>query len=972
MVIYLKLKFLSQIMVDWEKKKLPEKNKLIYLKSSKKIKNIIKTSSISLNPDDSPHLKITNLGNAFINPAYLWRDSDILDKIIEPTFARAVHQIQSMKYPNFVFSINSVIYFEMIYEAYPELFNQIQKFVDELSWELIGGEWVETNLNLPSGESIIRQRLMGQRFYAKNFYQITKISWYHNALSLKNSLPQILKKSGAEFLYLNNPDSTFKMKNVPFLHFKWESLDKSQIFVTNSNAVGKLDEILPNFIKISKTIGSNVENSFNSIMTSDEMLSKLSDEIIPVLLNPYGGEDKDLGVDPLKVVEKMVWEEMGYTKNLTAAKFFEQLYKFKNKLPIWQDNLSFRNLRNSLTSVSMIKENNHTAEILMYQAELLSVLSGLLGGSHFQDEFSLDWKRLLLFQAVKIIEGKSICEVYRDVADEYNSIFNHIASSQEHFLMTIAHTLKTTLKNEFYSIFNPSCWKRGGYITVLGSNFNHAFDQDSAPLLVQKVAFSPYVDNREIHLGFNSVPGTNYLKVFNKLADDLAEINIEIQKQDEPETLHCYEDRPKNQLLVYLPNNSKVGSFGIGNLSFLKSPPKPENFASQLQETEEFYTFSNMYYYAKISKLNGKIIHVSSDNSSLNIINEEGIGYKIYQDEDSKGNPILFPELEDIIIEESGPIRYTLLVKYTPTKNKSIIHTRYCFYHESPIIYGETLVEWTEKLNTLYLNIGTQIQSLKISLGSQYFIDKKDLMLNNLEEIEGKERKNISFQQFASWENKTQKFGNFIGMAVYSQTKYGLTLQNGNKELSLLNSTKIPEPDKSLTILDEDFTYRTKFNDRGFHRIPWGIEFYPESKEKMGILKSAMEYNIPMILVPTNAVHESISFFQIDQSNVFITSIKEIEEFMRDAPDWFYNPGMAELAFIIRCVEYDGKQTNCEISVNQKLTIKKVIEVDLLERIKNNGITTSDVEFTEGKIKFSINPYEIKSILVIGRIPLEE
>ena len=97
-------------MVDWEKKKLPEKNKLRILKSSKKINNIIKTSSISLNSDDNPHLEIIGVGNTFINPAYLWRDSDILDKIIEPTFARAVHQIQSRLYPNYVFSINSAIY----------------------------------------------------------------------------------------------------------------------------------------------------------------------------------------------------------------------------------------------------------------------------------------------------------------------------------------------------------------------------------------------------------------------------------------------------------------------------------------------------------------------------------------------------------------------------------------------------------------------------------------------------------------------------------------------------------------------------------------------------------------------------------------------------------------------------------------------------------------------------------------------
>ncbi|QEE16709.1 glycoside hydrolase family 38 C-terminal domain-containing protein [Promethearchaeum syntrophicum] len=931
-------------MVNWEKRKLPEKSKLILLKSSKKIKKISKISSISLNPDDSPQLKITAIGNSFINPTHLWKNSDILDKIIEPTFARAVHQIQSLKFPNFVFSINSVLYFEMIYEAYPELFNHIQNCVDQKTWELIGGEWIEINLNLPNGESIIRQRLMGQRFYAKNFYQIAKISWINNTFSVKNSLPQILKKSGSDFLYLNNPFLDLNSNNFPFLHFIWESPDRSQILTTCSKRTGKLNEIL----------------------------SRLSNDIIPLLLKPYGGEDKELGVDPMKIVEKMVWEDLGYIHNQSISKFFSQLMNNKEKLPSWPDNISFNNLRNSLTSVGNVKENNHTAEIIMFQAEILSVLSGLLGGSHFQDEFSSDWKRILLFQAVKTIEGRSICEVYRDAADEYNSIFHHIASSQENSLMTIAHSLKYTLKHDFYSIFNPTCWKRGGYITVLRSNFNHAFDQDSAPLLVQEVAFSPYVDNREVHLGLNSVPGTNYLKVYNKLANDLAEINIEIQKQDEPVTLRSYEERSKNKLLVYIPPNSKIGSFGIGTISFLKSPPKPQNFASRLKETEEFYIFSNMHYQVKVSKLNGKIMHVSRDSHSSNNINKEGIGYKIYHDEDSKNTPLLFPELEDISIEESGPIRYTLLVKYNPTRNKSTIHTRYCFYHESPIIYGETLVDWSEKLKILTLNLGTKFQTSNISLGSQYYVDKIDIETKISKEIERKERKNISFQQFASWENENKILGDFIGLAVYSQTKYCLALQNGNKELTLLNSTKLPKPDKSLTILDDDFEYRTKFNDQGFHRIPWAIEFYLESKDKIDILKTAIEYNVPMILAPTNAVHKPISFFQINQTNVLITTIKEIEEFMRDAPDWFYNPSMAELAFIIRCVEYGGKQTNCEIIVSKKLNVKKAFEVDLLERIENNGITTSDVEFTEGKIKFSINPYEIKSILVIGRIPLEE
>ncbi|MHA1719267.1 MAG: glycoside hydrolase family 38 C-terminal domain-containing protein [Promethearchaeota archaeon] len=970
------MKTLSEFMVDWEKKGLPVKNKFISLKSTKKIKKIAKNSSISLNPSDTSQLKITCMGNSYINPAYLWRTSDILDKIIEPTFARAVYQIQSGIYPNFIFSINSARFYEMINESYPELFNNIQNLVNENLWELIGGELMESDLLVPNGESIIRQRLYGQRFYIKNFYKTAKISWFNNTPFFNRSLPQILRKSGSKFIFLNNlgSNSAFTIKNYPILHFKWESPDGSQILATWSKISEKLDELTRNFVDICRIIDPDKDPSLNSKMTIKEANLRLSNEHIPLLLKPYGGVDKKLGVDPLKIVEKMIWEEMGYIQNQTAEKFFEKLRTFEEKLPTWKDDIIFENLsalQESLTSISMIKENNSTGEILLYQSEVLSVISGLMGATHFQDELTLDWKKLLLLQANKILEGKSICEVYRDAAKEYNSVFNHLASSQEYSLMSIAHTLKKTLKNDYYSVFNPFCWARGDYFTILGKNYNHAFDEEGAPLLVQKVAFSSYCDNREINLGMSPVSGTNYLKNMNKLAEDLAEIDIVINKGDEQENLAVYESKPKKNLLIFLPSNQKIGSFGISNISFLKSPPKPQKYAQLLTEDEENFIFSNRWYTVKISKVDGRITHVSSKLTDPNILNEEGIGYRLYQGEkvESKENLIPFPELNEIKIEESGPLRYTILVKYKPTKDNSELHTRISFYHESPIIYGETLVEWSEKSKILKLNIGTQIKSSKITLGTQLYIENKDIIIDNMGNME---RNSFSFQKFVNWEDRNLKFGDFIGVAFYSQIKYCLSLQNENKEISFLNSIKTPKADKSLALIDEDFEYRNKYNDRGFYRIPWALEFYSDSINNMDILKHATEYNMPLILAPTNAVHESISFFQIEQSNVIITTIKETEEFIRDAPDWFYNPGMAELAFIIRCVEYEGKNTNCSIKINQILNIKKVIEVDLLERIKENGIISSDVEFSEGHINFSIGSHEIKSILVIGRIPLEE
>src|ERR1019366_3765591 len=54
-------------------------------------------------------------------------------------------------------------------EGQTERQQQIEKRVKEGRWEIIGGMWVEPDLNMPDGESLVRQILVGKRYFEKNF-----------------------------------------------------------------------------------------------------------------------------------------------------------------------------------------------------------------------------------------------------------------------------------------------------------------------------------------------------------------------------------------------------------------------------------------------------------------------------------------------------------------------------------------------------------------------------------------------------------------------------------------------------------------------------------------------------------------------------------------------------------------------------------------------------------------------------------
>ena len=164
---------------------------------------------------------------------------------------------------------------------------------------------------------------------------------------------------------------------------------------------------------------------------------------------------------------------------------------------------------------------------------------------------------------------------------------------------------------------------------------------------------------------------------------------------------------------------------------------------------------------------------------------------------------------------------------------------------------------------------------------------------------------------------------------------------------------------EDMPALDPDYPH-SPVVDQGFHHIPWAIEFFDAFCSPIDIIHHAYEYNIPILAMGSNSFHGQVSFIQLDASNVILSSIKEIEADLQNTPQVFYKLNLNEYGIIFRFIEYGGYTTSCHVAINSAILCKEAIEVDLLERIVDNGIQFSDVQLSENQLSFTINPYEIK------------
>ena len=187
----------------------------------------LKAAQAALDPLRPTMQKVTVRlsGNSHIDAAWLWPWTETVD-VVKRTFSTALQLMN--EYPSYTYTQSAAAYNEWIAQKYPAMNDEIKKRIKEGRWEIVGGMWVEPDLNMPDGESTARSILIGKRWFKQNYGVDVRIGWNPDSFGYNWQLPQIYKKSGIDY-FVTQKMSWNDTNQLPFKLFWWESPDGSKV-----------------------------------------------------------------------------------------------------------------------------------------------------------------------------------------------------------------------------------------------------------------------------------------------------------------------------------------------------------------------------------------------------------------------------------------------------------------------------------------------------------------------------------------------------------------------------------------------------------------------------------------------------------------------------------------------------------------------------------------------------------------------
>jgi alpha-mannosidase len=394
------------------------------------------------------------VGNSHIDMAWLWPWTETVE-VVRNTFQSVLDLMR--EYPDFKFTMSSARTYEWMQEKYPDLYKQIEQRVKEGRWEIIGGMWVEPDLNMPDGESLVRQILVGKRYFNKNFGVDVKIGWNPDSFGYNWQLPQIYKKSGMDYFVTQKLMWAHEFTVFPYKLFWWQAPDGSRLLTYfPHDYAGAID---------GDSLGTDLSIWMPSIYGKE-----LTDT--PEMMHLYGVGDH--GGGPTRVMldhaEQLkspgtVFPRVQFS---FASSFFSDLEKKlpSTQVPVWDGELYFAYHRGVFTTQAETKRRIRRAEESMLNAEKFASLATLYGRAYPQDEMELAWKNLLFDHFHDIMPGSGIAVNYLDAKRNLEDV-TRVANEVTHgALREVAAHINTQGEGVPVMIFNALSWPRTEVIEI--------------------------------------------------------------------------------------------------------------------------------------------------------------------------------------------------------------------------------------------------------------------------------------------------------------------------------------------------------------------------------------------------------------------------------------------------------------------------------------------------------------------------
>lgn len=363
-------------------------------------------------PDASLHLSA--IGHGHLDLAWLWPIRETKRKAAR-TLATQLGMLR--RYPQARYGISQPQQLAWLQQSESELFTQVAQLLRAGRFEAQGGMWVEADTNLPSGESLVRQMLVGQTYWTKLLGHPVRTCWLPDAFGYSGALPQLIRKAGMDYFM------TIKLawnEVTPFPHrsFTWRGIDGSQVLV----------HMPP-------------EGTYNSSATPQALLlaSKHHDELSvgETGMLVYGSGDG--GGGPGVVHHELLAREQNLegfpcVEPGTAEAFFDALAKTQTSLPVWDGELYLQKHQGTYTTQAAVKAGNRRLEAQLHDVEYLASIAWLAGEDWPTAQLDDAWRTLLLHQFHDMLPGSSIARVHAETSAAHAQLAGQLGALQAELL----------------------------------------------------------------------------------------------------------------------------------------------------------------------------------------------------------------------------------------------------------------------------------------------------------------------------------------------------------------------------------------------------------------------------------------------------------------------------------------------------------------------------------------------------------
>ena len=369
------------------------------------------------------------------------------------------------------FAEGQSVVFRKYIERNPGRLGEIRELVQNGTIELFMSGEIVCDTNMPSGETLLRNLVLGQQYFMETFGVMSVIGSLEDAFGQSAQMPQLFRGVGCKMA------ANLSRKRVPGKY--WKGLDGSVVFIGGvfpAHYVGHWTKVSPcpacSGMGCDECGGRGLADMAG--LPDDDIWRELTADFgdAPFGIFILGGEEAIPNIRLPEMMERAK-KEFGLdfvngllTKTLDFCA--DDIARIDDKAIEVSDQVESNYIYTGCyVSRIKIKQELRRVENLVNTAERWATIAHILGMQYPHDDLLTAWRHLAFLGFHDAVTGTHLKQPYYELLDMIADVDCRMENVLELSLDTIEQRIKGEKDKQYLVLFNSDSWERNDPITVV-------------------------------------------------------------------------------------------------------------------------------------------------------------------------------------------------------------------------------------------------------------------------------------------------------------------------------------------------------------------------------------------------------------------------------------------------------------------------------------------------------------------------